>query len=102
MIKDYPYTDIDGRHWPDAAYGSSEYYALDFYHYLNTENDTKVDVTWEIPDGLVGSDSFEDATTAYIKITANKRGSFKVVMKLDSIEAGKEQTTVLPIILKVY
>lgn len=102
MIKSFPYIDIDGNHWPDAAYESAEYYSIDFSEYLDSEEDIQVSVEWVIPDGLVGEDSFEDATTAYIRITTFKRGSHRIVFKLTSSEAGKEQTTVLPIILKVY
>jgi hypothetical protein len=102
MIKFYPYVDVDGNHWPDTAQGSSEYYAIDLYQYLTTEEDTITGVTWTIPPGLDAEDSFEDASTAYVKITATKRGSHKIVFTLNSIESGKAQTTVLPIILKVY
>lgn len=102
MIKNFPYEDIDGKHWPDAAYGSAEYYSVDLYQYLSQENDSMTEVLWEIPATLTGSDAFEDETTAYIKIAANNRGSHRITFKLKSVEAGKEQLTVIPIILKVY
>jgi len=101
-VKNFLYKDVDGNHWPDAALGSSLYYAICFGSWLTSENDSLVNVTWSLPDGVTGEDSFEDEDEAFIKLTPTKRGSFTIVCNLTSSESGKQQIKTVPMVLKVY
>lgn len=100
-FKDFPYTAIDGNHWPDAYLGNDEYYAIDYSEWASEENDTVTSVTWNVPEGLHGDDSHEAGGKAFIKLRADKRGSFKVVCTLTAMEDGKQQKKVIEMILKV-
>lgn len=101
-IKHYPYKDIDGNHWPDAALGDALFYAIDYSQWLTEENDELVSIAWTVPAGLVGSDGFEANGQANIKLTTEKRGSHKVVCAITTVENGFEQKKTVLMILKVY
>ena len=101
-FKNYPYKDTDGNHWPDAVLGDSLYYSIDFSGWLESQNDTLESGEWDVPEDVTGEDSYEDATQAYIKLTAAKRGSHTITGHLHTIEKGKRQTKAVAMILKVY
>jgi hypothetical protein len=100
--KDYVYTDIDGCHWPDTKLGSSMFYSIEYSQWLSDENDSFVSASWEIPEGVTGSEAYESGGEAFIKITADTRGSHKIKMNLTTSESGYVQTQVVEMILKVY
>lgn len=100
--KHYPYKDIDGNHFPDAALGSAEYYCINFGDWIREENDELVTAEWIVPDQLDNLDNYVASREAYIKLGTKIRGSFRVELKLTTQENGNEQTRVVPMILRVY
>lgn len=102
MRKNYGYVAPDGNHWPDANLGDAQYYSIDYSEWLVNENDALVDVSWSVPEGLVGTDSHEANSQAFIKLATSERGSFKIVCTIITTENAKQQTKVVPMILKVY
>lgn len=101
-MKNYPYKDIDGNHWPDAALGDELFYCIDYNTWITEENDSLVSITWVVPDGLEGSEAHEANGEAFIKLKTLARGSHRVEMHLRTKEFDYEQVKVVPMILKVY
>ena len=100
--KKYNYVEIDGNHWPDADKGDNLFYSLDFSCWLNGEEDSFVSAEWTLPDGVTSDESFIGVDEAVIKIHTPSIGSYKVICTLTSNDRGREQTNVIPMVLKVY
>lgn len=105
MQRKFGYSEIDGNHWPDADVGDDLYYSIDFNCWLETEAEASSTVEWIIPEGITSSDQYVEAETAFIQLATNKRGTFKIICKVTSVDSGdtgKEQTNTVPMMLKVF
>ena len=102
MFKLSSYTSSEGNHWPDANAGDDLYYSIDFSTWLTAEGDTLSSVSWTLPDEITSSDEFVDSNKAYIKLLTATAGKHTIKCTLQSTDAGKTQTNVVPIILEVY
>lgn len=100
--KNYPYKASDGNHWADAPLGDHQFYAIDFSQWLTEEGDELLSVSWEVSEGLEGTESHESGTEAYIKLKTLQYGSFRVTCTLITEENGLQQTKVIPMMLRVY
>lgn len=89
---DYSYKDTDGDHWPDTNLGSNLYYSIEFSEYLSSENETLVEISWEVDEGLESSSEFNSGSEAYIKLKPLKRGTFKVKCFINTSETGENDT----------
>ena len=105
-FKNFPYTDVDGEHFPDAIVGSDVFYGLDFTCWLANEEDTIVSAVWTLPDGLTTSDDFLQDTVGTIKIKALRAGSYVINCVLTSTEtlnqAVLQQEKSIDTVLKVF
>ena len=96
------YTTADGlSHWPDCHAGDNLYYSIDFDAWLTAEGDTLVSVAWSLPSSITSDDDFLEGNKAYIKLYAATPGTYKIECTLSSVDAGKTQTNVVPMYLKV-
>lgn len=102
MIKKYSYEAVDGTHFPDANVGDDLYYAIDVAQWLSAEQDVLTSVSWAYPAGVTSSDNFLVGSEATIKVLTNTVGSFRLSCKITSVENGKSQTNVIPMMLRVY
>lgn len=90
--RDYAYEDVDGKHFPDCFLGSAEYYSIDFQEWLSQENETLVEVEWELPAEVVGSDDFNSETEAFVRLAPQTRGTHEIRCKLSFTEDGLNGT----------
>jgi hypothetical protein len=102
--KKFNYTTVDGNHWPDADKGDNLFYSIDISCFLEEEKDILVNVTWEVPDGLFteSADQFVESNLATIKLHSPSHGSFVIKCTIDTVDNGRQQTNVIPMILTVY
>jgi len=102
MIKKYSYKDIDGNHWPDANVGDDMFYSINYAQWGISEGDTFTSVNWVLPTGVTSSDASQEYGQVIIKIATPTTGTYKIICELTTEEDGKEQTNIIPMLIKVY
>lgn len=101
-MKKFIYKGVAGTHWPDAEAGDNLYYSLDLACWLNNEEDSLTGIQWFLPKGVTSDDSYVSGTEASIKLRTEYPGIYKIRCKVTSVDSGKEQSNVVPMLLKVF
>ena len=101
-MRDYIHTDSIGIHWPDTPKGSDNYFTIDLSTWLENEVDTLVSNSWELPSEVTSSDDYISNNQAHIKLNTGTVGIFKITLTLVTTDTSREQTTKVPMILRVY
>lgn len=103
-LKDFVYKDNDGIHFPDARTGSENFYELDVKEYLIYEDEDLVRAEWTAEKGIeiIHDEIHKKEGIVAIKVKTPIVGSYSLVCRLITADHGVEQTTVIPMVIKVY
>lgn len=103
MFKDYEYTAVDGKHWPDGYLGESLLRNIDLSEYLTIEEQLILTIEWTGPEDVKTGVSFIEDNKAYIQLRPSTRKSYTVSAHITYTGLqDTEEVLVVPMVLKVY
>ncbi len=79
--------------WPCSYQGSEKYFGINLASFLAKEGETLSGVVWTIPNGLTLMDERIEFNVAYIKLSLDYTGQYKIPVTIFSVEGNTTQAT---------